>query len=90
MPPDDNCPDLLGWCDGLVILMYAAIYHMQMEPPRAPYMSSLVRPRRSIRKKSQTNVRVVFTTPKMPVVRKEVLVPVMPMLPVEVGLVNRG
>lgn len=34
----------------------------------------------------QTKVRTVLTTPKMPVVRKAVLVPVTPMLRKTVGL----
>jgi hypothetical protein len=50
-----------------------------MEPPAAPIIRSLVRPRRSISHRSQMTVVTVLTTPKMPVVRKPVLVPVMPM-----------
>lgn len=66
-------------------MMYAAMYHMQREPPAAPIMRSFVRPRWSIRYKSQTNVSTVFTTPKMPVVRNPVFVPVTPMLLKTVG-----
>ena len=52
--------------------------HMQIEPPPAPIISSFLLPRRSISKNSQTKVKTVFTTPKMPVVRKAVFPPLMP------------
>jgi hypothetical protein len=60
--------------------------HMQKEPPAAPIMSSLRRPRWSISQRSQMTVTTVFTTPKIPVVRKPVDVPVMPMDLKTVGL----
>jgi hypothetical protein len=53
--------------------------HIQKEPPAAPNIRSLRRPRRSISQRSQTTVRTVLTTPKIPVVRKPVEVPVIPM-----------
>jgi hypothetical protein len=60
--------------------------HMQKEPPAAPIMRRLRRPRWSISHRSQRTVTTVLTTPKMPVVRKPVEVPVMPMDLKTVGL----
>lgn len=60
--------------------------HMQIEPPRAPYMRRFLRPRWSIKTRIQMIVKTVLTTPKIPVVRKEVLVPRMPMEANTVGL----
>jgi len=51
---------------------------MQREPETAPQMRRKRRPSLSIRKKSQNRVMVVLITPKIPVVRREVLVPVIP------------
>jgi len=48
-------------------------------------MRSFLRPSLSIRKKSHTSVRHVFTTPNRPVVRKEVFVPVIPIEAKTVG-----
>jgi hypothetical protein len=42
------------------------------------YIKSRRRPRRSMRKNNQISVSTVLTTPKIPVVRKPVLVPVIP------------
>jgi hypothetical protein len=58
---------------------------MQREPPRAPTKSMLRRPTRSTRYRSQMMVSVVLTTPKIPVVRKDVFWPVIPMLLNTVG-----
>lgn len=45
---------------------------MQTEPPAAPMMRRLRRPRLSMRKNIQTTVRTVLTTPKIPVVKKPI------------------
>jgi hypothetical protein len=47
-------------------------------PPLAPTINTGLRPKRSIRKMIQTNAIENFTTPKIPVERRPVLIPVMP------------
>src|SRR5271163_4526313 len=88
MPPEESLPvetvspvagSLWKCLLGSAILMYEPMYHIQSEPPMAPYRSRERRPRRSMRKKSQKIVTMVLTTPKTPVVRSEVEVPLMPM-----------
>ena len=80
MPPDESLAlGLFALAPELEILMYAPMNHMQIEPPKAPIMRSLVRPRRSMSQRSHITVTTVLTTPKIPVVRKPVLVPVIPM-----------
>ena len=61
-------------------------YHMHNEPPIAPIMSKFRLPIISIRYRSQMKVIAVFITPKMPVVKKPVFVPWIPMLSNTVGL----
>ena len=48
-------------------------------------MSNFLRPTLSMRKRMKMMVMTVLTTPKMPVVRNEVFVPLMPMLAKTVG-----
>ena len=87
MPPEDRVPvetsspvvgSLTKFLLGSAILMYAPMYHMQTEPPAAPIMRRLRRPILSTRMKSQIRAPRVLITPKMPVVRREVDVPTMP------------
>ena len=77
MPPDERVP--VGFLAGCATAMYPPMYHMQREPATAPNMRRNRRPSLSMRKKSQNRVMMVLMTPKIPVVRSEVLVPVIPM-----------
>lgn len=86
MPPEDSEVLLPTLEAGSATFMYAPMNHMQSEPPMAPIIRRLRRPIRSIRKRSHTIVKTVLTTPNIPVVRKPVFVPVMPMLLKTVGL----
>jgi hypothetical protein len=51
---------------------------MEMPPPAAPTIKTVLRPKRSIRKMIQTNAIANLTTPKIPVESRPVLVPAMP------------
>jgi len=64
---------------GCATAIYPPTKNRHNEPPTAPIRSRFLRPNLSIRKSSQMNVPMVLMTPKIPVVRREVLVPVTPM-----------
>lgn len=78
MPPEERLPPVVGASHGFATAIYPPMYHIHNEPPIAPQMSRLRRPSLSIRKKSQMMVMMVLMTPKIPVVSREVFVPVMP------------
>lgn len=54
------------------------MYHMEIDPPAAPIRRRLRRPYLSTRMKSQIRAPRVLITPKMPVVRRDVELPTMP------------
>lgn len=86
MPPESSDVSWLSLFTLLAILMYAPMNHMHSEPPMAPIISRRRRPRWSISTSSHTKVSDVLTTPKMPVVSRAVLVPLMPIDRNTVGL----